>query len=74
MTVVVGLQVNVELRSGDAALLRTSDVDVVAIKVEFNQFLFQAVRVESKIKQRADKHITTYSAKEIQVKSAHSTS
>jgi hypothetical protein len=64
---VIMREVNVELHSFDGGFVSAGNVQVVTIKLQILQLVLQSVRIDAKIEQRADKHITADAAEDIQI-------
>jgi len=68
---VVVRQMHVELHALDAGFLFAGDVKVVAVELQFFQFVLQLVRVHAQINHRADEHVTADAAENVEVKRFH---
>jgi hypothetical protein len=68
---VVGVQVDIELGSGDTAVFSAADMQVISFEPELGEFKFERARIHPQVQQRANEHITAYSAEEIEVKGLH---
>ena len=64
-------QVHIELYTLNAGLFLASDVEVIAVELQLFQLAFQLARVNAQTYQRADEHITTDAAKNVEVKKLH---
>lgn len=69
--VMIMREVNVEFHTFDAGLFPARDVQVVAIKPQFSQFLFQPARIHAQVNQCADQHVAADPAKNVQIKCLH---
>ena len=63
--------VNIELHAADARLLTSRNMDVPAVKLEFFQFAFERMNVNAQVDHRAEKHVATDAAKDVEVKHFH---
>jgi hypothetical protein len=68
---VVVRQMHVELDSFDAGFLFARDVEVIAAKLQFFQFVLQLVRVRAQVNHRADEHVTADAAEDVEIKRFH---
>src|SRR5688572_15588488 len=64
-------QMNVELHSFDLRFLFSRRVQVVAIKTQLFQFVFELVKFNAEIEHCADEHVATDAAKNIEIKCFH---
>jgi hypothetical protein len=74
VTVIVSMvigQMNVEFHTGDPGFFLARDVEVVTIDAQFLQFMFELMRVDAEVQQRAEKHIAADAAEDIEVKDVH---
>jgi hypothetical protein len=71
MVMVFGVQVNVELGSGDAAFMGARGVDMITIHSQFRQLVLQFFEVEAEIEQRPEKHVSADPAEQVEVKGLH---
>lgn len=65
VVIVIGFEMNLKLRTGDAAFLTAIDVQMIPVEVQMVQALFQLAGIEAKVEQGADKHVAANSAEEI---------
>ena len=70
MAMIVG-QMNIEFYSGNSRFFLARNVEVITIKPQFLQLMFEAMRVDAEIQQRSQKHIATDAAEDIEVKDFH---
>jgi hypothetical protein len=68
---VVVFEMNIELGARDAVLLLSRHMQMIAVQAKFPQFLLELARIQTKVEQRADEHVATDAAKQIQVKGLH---
>ena len=64
-------QVDIKLYAADARLLASRDMDVPAVKIEFFQFVFERLSVKAQVDHRAEKHVATDAAEDVEVKRFH---
>src|SRR6266478_1224268 len=71
ISMLVLAQMNIEFYPGDAILVSSSGMDVVALEGQFAQLLVQLAQVEPQVQKCPDEHVTADSAEKIQVESFH---
>ncbi len=62
MVVVVALEVNVEFGSGNAALFRPNGMKMIAVELEFSEFVLKLMKIEAKVQQGSKEHIAADAA------------
>jgi hypothetical protein len=61
----VRLQMHLELCAGDAAPGLATDVEVIAVELEFSEFALQARGVNAQVEQRGDQHVASNAAEQV---------
>jgi len=61
------MQVNVEFDARDLGLLRAGDVQMVTAEIQFLQFAVQLRGIHADIHERAEQHVATDAAENIQI-------
>src|SRR6266850_261509 len=64
-------KVNVEFDSLDGGFMSAGNVQMIAVNLQFLQFVLQVVRVNAQIEQRADKHVAADPAEYVQIQRFH---
>ena len=62
---------NIKFDSYDAGFLASRDMQMVALNLQFRQFLLQPARVDPQVNKRADKHIAADSAENVEIQGLH---
>ncbi len=64
-------QMHIELHSFDLRFVLAGRVQMVSIKAELRELMFQLVKIDTEIQHCADKHVTADAAKNIEEKCFH---
>jgi hypothetical protein len=62
VVLVVALEVNVEFGSRNAAFFRPNGVQVIAVELEFSEFVLEPMKIEAKVQQGSKEHIAADAA------------
>ena len=71
MGMMIILQVDVELHAFDIGFLTAGRVQVVVVELELLEFVFELFEIDAEVEHRADEHIATDPAEDVEVDSFH---
>ena len=71
MVMMILLQVDVELHAFDIRFLSARRVQVVIVKLELLEFVFELFEIDAQVEHRPDEHIAADAAKNVEVDSFH---
>jgi hypothetical protein len=60
-------EVNVEFDSFDGGFVSAGNVQMIAVELQLFQFVFEVVRIDTEIEQRADEHVAADPAEDVQI-------
>ena len=72
VVVMVVFQMNIELHTFNGGLRGAAVMKMVAFDAEFLQFMFQRVKINAEVEERADEHVAADAGKNIEIKCLHS--
>ena len=64
-------EMHVELHPFDLGFLLSSRMQMVALKLQLPEFVFEFMKIDSQIQQRPDKHVAADAAENIEIKCFH---
>ena len=64
-------KVYIELDAFNRGLMRAPDVEVESIQAKFLQLMFELMKINAEVEQRANQHVAADSAENIQIKRLH---
>ncbi len=65
--VVVMFEMDVELGAADLGFLAAGEMEVVAVQPQFSQLQLELLEIHAEVEQRADEHVATDAAENVQV-------
>ena len=71
LLVVLMCEVNIKFDAFDARFLLASDMQMIAMEIEFREFALELIGIHPKIDHCANEHVAADAAKNIKVKSLH---
>ncbi len=69
--VIIVCEMDVKLHAFDGGLVLARDMEVIAVELEFAEFVFEFVRVHPQVNQGADEHVAADAAEDVEVKGFH---
>ena len=71
LMIVSVLQMHIELHAFDLGFLLASRMQMVAIELQFPEFVLKLVKINAKVEQRTDKHVAADATENIEIKCFH---
>jgi hypothetical protein len=71
VVVMIGLQVDIELRPADAGSQSARHVEMIVGQTQLLKLLLQTVEIHSEVKQGPDEHVPADAAEDIEVERVH---
>ena len=71
LLVMLMCEMNIKFDTFDARFLLASNMQMIAMEIEFREFVLELMGMHPKIDHRADEHVAADAAKNIKVKSLH---
>ena len=65
------LQVNIEFHAFDARFFPARHVEVITVEMQFFQFVFEPMRIDPEIDERAQEHVAAHAAEDVEIKRFH---
>src|SRR5690349_11943323 len=72
MMVVIVFEMNIELHAFDRGFGSAPVMQVIIIDAELLQLMFECMKINTQVKQRADEHVAADAGKNIEIKCLHS--
>jgi hypothetical protein len=71
LVVMLVRKMHVKLHAFDGGLVLARDVEVIAVELEFTEFVLEFVRVHAQINQRANEHVAADAAEDVEIEGFH---